>query len=221
VLIRSASRRHKLPLRAAYFRQVLPLVRGFPMPRVLRLMRLPMHIRRAFPFTGLLRLPARLSSPTLRFPLNSVSGFPLACLSNDIPSVRPSHRQERLGPPKLFSVSLASHAQAFRLRRTSTPKPFGRLVSPSGTLKPSASANQAYLEAVPAQKASAVSPTAYRILCLRFACLVRPSLDSATDARLDTGGWLALPRQGLSPRKKYRAFLGAITSKLRGARPDE
>jgi len=44
-----------------------------------------------------------------------------------------------------------------------------------------------------------VTPTAYRILCLRFACLVRLSLCSATDARLDTGGWLALTRQGLSP----------------------
>jgi hypothetical protein len=28
-----------------------------------------------------------------------------------------------MGPPKFFDVSLASHAQAFRLRRTSTPSP--------------------------------------------------------------------------------------------------
>jgi hypothetical protein len=122
-LIRSDSVRHKLPLRAAYFRQVLPLVPGFPTLRVLRLIRLPIGIRRAFPFTVLLRLPLRLSSLTLRFPLNSVSGFPLPCLSIDIPYLRPSHRQERMGPPKFFYVSLASHAQAFRLRRTSTPSP--------------------------------------------------------------------------------------------------
>jgi hypothetical protein len=83
----------------------------------------PLNIRRAFPFTVTLRLPARLSSPTLRFPLNSVSGFPLPCLNSGIPYFRPSHRQEPRGPPKFFGVSLASHARAFRLRQTSTPSP--------------------------------------------------------------------------------------------------
>jgi hypothetical protein len=34
---------------------------------------------------------------------------------------------------------------------------------------------------------------------------------SAMDARLDTGGWLALTRQGLSPCTIRQAFLGAIT----------
>jgi hypothetical protein len=55
------------------------------------------------------------------------------------------------------------------------------------------------------------------MLCLRFACLVRLSLGSATDARLDTGGWLALTRPGLSPGKHRQASLGAITAELRGA----
>ncbi|MGH8652627.1 MAG: esterase-like activity of phytase family protein, partial [Gammaproteobacteria bacterium] len=40
---------------------------------------------------------------------------------------------------------------------------------------------------------------------------VRRSLDSSTDATLDTGGWLALTRQGLSPCKMRRAFPSAIT----------
>jgi hypothetical protein len=62
-----------------------------------------------FPFTVLLHLPIRLSSLTLRFPLNSVSGFPLPCLSIDIPYLRPSHRQERMGPPKFFDVSLPAN----------------------------------------------------------------------------------------------------------------
>jgi len=37
-----------------------------------------------------------------------------------------------------------------------------------------------------------ITPTAYRILCLRLAHLVRPASlqDSAMDPRLDTGGWL-------------------------------
>jgi len=59
----------------------------------------------------------------------------------------------------------------------------------------------------------AVTPTAYRILCLRFVHLVRRvyTPDSAMDARLDTGGWLTLTRQGLSPCKRRQACLGAIT----------
>ena len=40
---------------------------------------------------------------------------------------------------------------------------------------------------------------------------------SASRARLDTGGWLALARQGLSPRKKRQASLDAPTPELRGA----
>jgi hypothetical protein len=62
-----------------------------------------------------------------------------------------------------------------------------------------------------------VTPTAYRILCLRFARLVRRSFGSATDARLDTGRWLALARRGLAPRKIRRAWLGAITLRFSGA----
>jgi hypothetical protein len=55
----------------------------------------------------------------------------------------------------------------------------------------------------------AVTPAVYRILCLRFAPLVRQAYcpGSAMDARLDTGGWLALTRQGLSPCKRRQAFL--------------
>ncbi len=77
--------RHEFPLQATCFRQVLPHVRGFPTLRVLRLIRLPIDIRQAFPFTVLLCLPALLSSPPLRFRHNSVSGFPLACLNVRIP----------------------------------------------------------------------------------------------------------------------------------------
>ena len=85
MLFRSDSVRHEFPLRATYFRQVLPHVRGFPTLRVLRLIRLPTGVRRAFPFTVMRHLPALLSSPLLRFRHSSVSGFPLACLSIRIP----------------------------------------------------------------------------------------------------------------------------------------
>ncbi|MEQ1560300.1 MAG: hypothetical protein ABL933_15370 [Methyloglobulus sp.] len=50
-----------------------------------------------------------------------------------------------------------------------------------------------------------VSPVAYVVLCVRFAPLVHVCRScnrlqrSAKDATLDTGGWLDLARQGLSP----------------------
>ena len=37
------------------------------------------------------------------------------------------------------------------------------------------------------------------------------SSNSATSATLDTGGWLALTRQGLAPCKVHQASLGALT----------
>jgi hypothetical protein len=56
--------RDEFPLRATCFRQVLPPVVGFPHLRVLFLIRLPIGIRRAFPFTVLLRLPAPTFPPS-------------------------------------------------------------------------------------------------------------------------------------------------------------
>ena len=61
----------------------------------------------------------------------------------------------------------------------------------------------------------AAPPAAYRMLCLRFVHLVHRSHGSAMDARLDTGGWLTLTRQGLSPCKRRQAYLGAITLGVR------
>jgi hypothetical protein len=44
---------------------------------------------------------------------------------------------------------------------------------------------------------------------------------SATGARLDTGGWLGLTRQGLSPCKVHQASLGALTARLSGVSDSE
>ena len=65
----------------------------------------------------------------------------------------------------------------------------------------------------------AVTPTAYRILCVRFTSFVRQhnTSGSAVGATLDTGGWLALSRPGLSPGKMRQAYLGAITFLFKGA----
>ena len=57
----------------------------------------------------------------------------------------------------------------------------------------------------------AITPVAYVILYVRFTALVRAGQVqySARDATLDTGEWLTLTRQGLSPCKKCQALLGA------------
>src|SRR5262245_52323997 len=56
-LVRSNSVRQKLPVRATYFRHVLPLVVGFPHLRVLCVIRHPLRMWWAFPMTLLLHLP--------------------------------------------------------------------------------------------------------------------------------------------------------------------
>ena len=61
----------------------------------------------------------------------------------------------------------------------------------------------------------ALTPTACKILCVRLVCLVRRiSTHPATDATLDTGGWLDLTGQGLAPCKVHQASLGALTSQI-------
>jgi hypothetical protein len=63
---------------------------------------------------------------------------------------------------------------------------------------------------------------AYIILCVRFSYLVHPVasqsqisvsriLDSAIGATLDTGGWLNLTWQGLTPCKTHQALLDTPT----------
>src|SRR6266478_1496946 len=69
--------RDEFPFRAACFRRVLPPVVGFPHRRVLRSIRLPNCIGRAFPLPVLLRLPRTCCVTARRFQHCSVSGFPL------------------------------------------------------------------------------------------------------------------------------------------------
>ena len=74
-------------------------------------------------------------------------------------------------------------------------------------LKPYATGTSRY-EAISTFREMRFSPTACMILCVRFVYFVRRnSIDSAIDATLDTGGWLNLSRQGLSPCKMHQACL--------------
>ncbi len=125
--------RGKFPLRAAYSRQVLPHVRGFPALRVLCLIRHPKSIRGASPFTVILPFPSRCSVLAVRFRIGPVSGFPLPCLSIRMPCNNLFHRRELMGLPK-FLTYLFLHATACGLRRTFSSSPFtDDLVLPSAT----------------------------------------------------------------------------------------
>ena len=91
------------------------------------------------------------------------------------------------------------------------PSHCGCFVLPSRTLKLSASATSLFRSCT-STSGNAISPTVYRILCVRLPCtLVRGLRHSAAGPTLDTGGRLTLTRRGLSPRKRRRALLGAIT----------
>ena len=122
-----------------------------------------------------------------------------------------------MGPPKFFDVSLpACHGL-----RTPVDLPIlalaDGLVLPSADVKPLGVRNYSFRSCT-STSGYAATPTAYRILCLRFVHLVRRDQDhdSAMDARLDTGGWLTLARPGLSPGKIRQAFLGAISTEISG-----
>ncbi len=86
------------------------------------------------------------------------------------------------------------------------PRQFGCFVLPSGTLKPSASAICLFRSCTNTS-GCATTPTAYTILCLRLAHLVRLASQqySAMDPRLDTAGWLALTEipYGVSPDRDF------------------
>ena len=140
----------------------------------------------------------------------SVSGFPLPCLKSCIPDTVVFHGQERMGPPKFFDASLpACHGLRTPADLPLLAKVDGR-VWPSGALKPSASAiaiSKLYQHFRVRGHPCGLQDT---LSTLRPSC--SPCLHgSAMDARLATGGWLLLTRQGLAPCKRRQAFLGAIT----------
>lgn len=105
-----------------------------------------------------------------------------------------------MGLPKFLRASLPACHGLWTPADLVTLAISGDLVLPSGPLTPSASATTPYFEAVPALKGarSPLRPTGFSVYAshVLFAALLH---DSATRARLDTGGWLVLSRQGLSP----------------------
>jgi hypothetical protein len=106
------------------------------------------------------------------------------------------------------STSLFLHATACGLRRTFASLPKRMLLyCLRCAFKPSASATRAFSKLSQHFRGRG-SPYGLQDTL----STPRPSCSpchhgSAMDARLNTGGWLALPRQGLSPCKRRQAFL--------------
>jgi hypothetical protein len=206
VLFQPDSVRHEFPLRATCSPGVLRHAAGFPDLRLLCPIRHPSTL-------ALASLPDRswfLDSTRA----HAVSGLlTLSCPNSG--SVFSSLRLRSLWGFLGSSTYLFLHATACGLRRTSTPSPLSHisrvlLCCLRCTLKPSASGTE-LVEAVPALQGarSPLRPTGcsvYAGLTSLFAVT-----GSAVRPRLDTGGWLALTRRGLSPRKIRRALPSAIT----------
>jgi len=162
-------------------------------------------MRRAFPFTVLLRLPIGSPMPWFRSQYRSVSGFPLPCLNNCIPYHNSSNQQEPSGLPKFSVVSLPACHSLW------TPADLPILTLPDALVLPSV-----YVKTLGVRN-NLISKL-YQHFRVRghpcglqdSLCTLRPAIvhglpRSALDATLDTGGWLTLTRPGLSPGKIRQA----------------
>ena len=205
--------RHEFPLRATYSRRVLRHVAGFPDLRLLcpirhleGIQRSPAYLRAPCASTPPAPTPCQGSSP-VRVPTLSVSCAHLV--------------QEPSGLPEFSDASLPACHGLMTPADLHALALGARFVLASSSLRLSPSAGYVSRRCT-STSGSAISPTAYRILCLRLVHLVRPLRDSAMDPRLDTGGWPALTtthyciatRPGLSPGKRRRASLGATTTTI-------
>jgi hypothetical protein len=205
--VRSAGGRRTWPVRAASLSRPAP---GTGLSHARRTMRdtTPPSLRWAFPGPVLLHLPVEVAMALLRFRQSPVAGLPRPGLMSRLPACDASPSQEPLGPPQFCGVSLPA-GRGLRtpaaLRILANADALG---SPSVSGKAPASATSLFRSCT-STSGCAVIPTAYRMRCRRFARLVRRGIrhDSAMAARLDTGGWLALTRQGLSPCKRRQAFV--------------
>ena len=144
MVFRSDSVRHKFPLQATYFRQVLPLVRGFPTLRVLRLIRLPISLRQAFP------LSQYFSAFLRRFPVRPLGSGITLCPGFPLRASLSVYRTTAFPQPGANGASQV-------LRRISScmpqpedsgghphPHPDGCFMLASDTLKPSPSATNLF-----------------------------------------------------------------------------
>jgi hypothetical protein len=156
----------------------LPPVVGFPHRCVLCSIRLPIRIRRAFPLTVLLRLPRAFSYPGASG-ASQVLRRLSSCMPRPEDSGGPSH--PRLNGCSRIAFGVRENPRRPHLALSKRYQHFRGRGSPYGL------------------QDTLSTP--------RPSCSPCYDHGSAMDARLDTGGWLPLTRQGLSPCKRRQAFL--------------
>jgi hypothetical protein len=185
--------RDACPCRAACCRRVLPRVGGFPSRCVRCSIRLPIRIRRAFPWPGLLRQPVGRFASTRQCPPRAVAGCPLVGPHRCLPPCETSRSQARRGLPS-SGPSLFLPATACGLRRTCLSLPLRRvLYGLRCALTPSASATSA-LSTLSQHCRGHGSPCGLQ----ETLATLRPSCSSCVRPRLRHGrkphyGWVAGP----------------------------
>ena len=103
------------------------------------------------------------------------------------------------------------HATACGLRRTSTPKPFRVLRVVFQHVKTVDIRNKLISKLYQHFRVLDHPYGLQDALCTLTPHIVHRLPRSSLRSTLDTGGWLALTRRGLAPRKRRRVLLGAIT----------
>ena len=200
MLFRSDRVRHKFPLRATYFRQVLPHVRGFPTLRVLR------FDQDSPSASGGLSLSQYSSAFLHCFPVRHLGSGITLCLGFPFRASISVYLTTAFPQPGAYGASQV-------LRRISScmpqpedsgghphPHPDGCFMLASDTLKPSPSATNLFRSCASFQGTRLpLRPAGFSVYAspTLFASSLPP--DSAAGATLDTGGWLALARPGLPP----------------------
>ena len=192
---------------------------GLPHRSVLRAIRLPNRIWRAFPLPVLLRRPRTRCVTARRFPQCSVSGLPLPCLKSCRPYTVASPVQELLGSPTCFDASLPACPGL----RTPADLPLlahtDGLVWPSVCVKTLGIRNTRPCEAVPALQGTRLPlrPPGYAVDASSLLCAASSSRRRHGCKTRD--GWVATPYPtGTFTLPETPSFLGAITPAVSRAR---
>ncbi len=201
----SDSVRHEFPLGTSYSSGVLCHVPGFPGLRLLYPIRHPRHwLSQAY-----LTTPCSIT-PLAPTPCPGSSPFCVPTLSVSSSLLKIRSLRGFLGS----STHLFLHARPDDSAGSPHPSPSRVLLCCLRcTLKPSASGSD-LVEAVPALQGSRppLRPTGFSVYA--YLTILFAITGSSMRSTLDTGGWLTLSRQGLSPRKIRRASPSAITTRV-------
>ena len=187
--------RHEFPLRASYFRQILPHVHGFPMPRVLCLIRHPIRMRP----TSMSACPAlSLSDLSTRAQAGFQDLVPYVSLTPT--ASKPNSDQELLGLPGFSDVSLpACHGLWTPTDLRTQAIPGASCCLPAR--KTVDIRNKLISKLYQHIRAHGRPYGLQDSLCTLTSSIVRGLPHSSMKPTHDTGGWLTLSRRDFHPAR--------------------